>query len=146
MTKYRLKLKSSETINSQDVIKYNFSEEYLKREYLFLYSNKYALCERGSGFYNRGMTEFNGEDIDLIPSGLLKKFDVIEIEEDRYNIICPITSGILVEVQDSGKKIWMDNDYNYPYNTTMYKRCFTEQEIKENFGYYYNKEFMVKID
>lgn len=142
MTRYRLRLKNGVVINETEKEKYNITQSNSECEYLMLNFEGYSMYSHGSVYHVGDVSKLNDYEIDLIPNGLFKKFDVIDIEEDKYNVVCPVTSALLAVDKDNGNILWVDTGMYC--DTNIFQRQFTESEIKEKFKCYANGTFMVK--
>lgn len=145
MDKYRLKLKGWETIDKQDKEKYGISEYKSGMDYLAYYNDSCSFCDYESLRYDDNEAKFNQDDIDKIPSGLLRKLSVIKIEEKMYRIRLPH-----VDKNNPSKYInlWENGTTNLSdiIDLPDKRTKFTKNEIESMYPYYANSYFMEEVD
>lgn len=89
---------------------------------------------------NNKMTMFTQQEIDELPHGFVKLFDIIEVKEELYYIKMPHGGGVVLN------EVWQDDKVRFSdrEETTHCKTKFTLGYIEETYPEY--KQFAVKVE
>lgn len=94
------------------------------------------LINRTVGIYSYNLKEgladvFTEEDINKFPYGFVKQHELIEVEEDLYNIVCPYTGATIKRDREDFSIGWDNTECTL--DTALFQRRFTFKEIEDKY-------------
>lgn len=112
----------------------------LSKKQIPLKDKPFALMTNMEANKREEATTFTQQEIDKLPYGFVKLFDIIEVKEELYYIKMPHGGGVVLnEVSQDDKVRFSDRE-----ETTHCKTKFTLDYIEEKYPEY--KQFAVKVE